>query len=126
MDTKIIALAQTISKNKEYLFNIFDVWINSNPQANEVANFADNICGNPKDAARIIESIWNTLPKKKRSDYILHVTDNMSWRKYSLKRVSEYLSEKELKQVLVEENSFIRKLVRKGTSAIVNFLTNKK
>ena len=126
VDTKIIALAQTISKNKEYLFNIFDVWINSNPQANEVANFADNICGNPKDAARIIESIWNTLPKKKRSDYILHVTDNMSWRKYSLKRVSEYLSEKELKQVLVEENSFIRKLVRKGTSAIVNFLTNKK
>lgn len=126
VDTKIIALAQTISKNKEYLFNIFDVWINSNPQANEVANFADNICGNPKDAARIIESIWNTLPKKKRSDYILHVTDNMSWRKYSLKRVSEYLSEKELKQVLVEENSFIRKLVRKGTSAIVNLLTNKK
>ena len=108
------------------MFNIFDVWINSNPQANEVANFADNICGNPKDAARIIETIWNTLSKKKRSDYILHVTDNMSWRKYSLKRVSEYLSEKELKQVLVEENSFIRKLVRKGTSAIVNLLTNKK
>ena len=50
----------------------------------------------------------------------------MSWRKYSLKRVSEYLSEKELKQVLVEENSFVRKMVRKGTSAIVNLLTNKK
>lgn len=126
VDTKIIALAQTISKNKEYLLNIFDVWINSNPQANEVAHFANNVCGNPKDAARIIESIWNTLPKKKRTDYILHVTDNMSWHKYSLKRVSEYLSEKELKQVLVEENSFVRKMVRKGTSAIVNLLTNKK
>lgn len=126
VDTKIISLAQTISKNKEYLFSIFDVWINSSPQANEVANFANNVCGNPKDAARIIETIWNTLPKKKRTDYILHVTDNMSWRKYSLKIVSEYLSEKELKHVLVEENSFIRKLVRKGTSAIVNMLTNKK
>lgn len=126
VDTKIIALAQTISKNKEYLLNIFDVWVNFNPQANEVAHFADNVCGNPKDAARIIETIWNTLPKKKRTDYVLHVTDNMSWHKYSLKRVSEYLSEKELKQVLVEENSFVRKMVRKGTSAIVNLLTNKK
>ena len=64
--------------------------------------------------------------QKERADYILHVTDNMSWRKYSLKVVSEYLSEKELKHVLVEENSFIRKLIRKGTSAIVNMLTNKK
>ena len=126
VDTKTITLAQTISKNKEYLLSIFDVWINSSPQTNEVANFANNVCGNPKDAARIIETIWNTLPKKKRADYILHVTDNMSWRKYSLKVVSEYLSEKELKHVLVEENSFIRKLIRKGTSAIVNMLTNKK
>ncbi|WP_458458507.1 hypothetical protein, partial [Pseudobutyrivibrio sp.] len=98
----------------------------SNPQANEVAHFANNVCCNPKDAARIIESIWNTLPKKKRTDYVLQVTDNMSWHKYSLKRVSEYLSEKELKQVLVEENSFVRKMVRKGTSAIVNLLINKK
>lgn len=126
VDTKTITLAQTISKNKEYLLSIFDVWINSSPQTNEVANFANNVCGNPKDAARIVETIWNTLPKKKRADYILHVTDNMSWRKYSLKVVSEYLSEKELKHVLVEENSFIRKLIRKGSSAIVNMLTNKK
>jgi hypothetical protein len=125
-DTKIITLAQTISKNKEYLLSIFDVWINSGPQTDEVANFANNVCDNPKDAARIIETIWNTLPKKKRTDFILHVTDNMSWRNYSLKIVSEYLSEKELKRVLVQENSFVRKLVRKGTSAIVNMLTNKK
>lgn len=126
VDTKTITLAQTLTKNKEYLLRIFDVWLNDSPQAKEVATFANNVCDNPKDAARIIESIWNTLPKKKRTDYVLHVTDNMSWRKYSLKRVSEYLSEKELKQVLIEENSFIRKLVRKGTSAIVCMLTNKK
>ena len=126
VDTKTITLAQTLTKNKEYLLSIFDVWLNASPQAKEVSAFANNVCDNPKDAARIIESIWNTLPKKKRTDYVLHVTDNMSWRKYSLKRVSEYLSEKELKRVLVEENSFIRKLVRKGTSAIVNMLTNKK
>lgn len=126
VDAKTIALAQTLSKNKDYLLSLFDMWLNTNPKAKEVAIFSNNVCESPKDVAHIIEIIWNTQPPKERTDYVLQVTDNMSWHKYSLKRVSEYLSEKELKKVLDEENSFIRKLIRKTSSAIINILTNKK
>jgi hypothetical protein len=126
VDTKIVNLACKISKNKEYLFGLFEIWMKSIPSAKDTANFAESLCVDAKDACRIFESIWKNLPEKKRGNFILQVTDEMSWRRYSLDRVTDLLHDKELRNVLVQENTFFKKIVRKGTSTIFGLFTGSK
>lgn len=126
VDEKTMQLACKISKNKEYLFGLFDVWVKSLPSAKETASLVEILSDEPKDVCRLLESIWKNLPDKKKSSFILQVTDAMSWRRYSLNRVADLLHDKELRGVLVQENTFLKKIVRKGTSAIFGLITGSK
>jgi len=126
VDDKTMQLACKISKNKEYLFGLFDIWMKSLPSAKETASLADVLCDESKDVCRLLESIWKNIPDKKRNSFILQVTDAMSWRSYNLNRVADLLHNKELKSVLVQENTFLKKIVRKGTSTIFGLITGSK
>jgi len=126
VDNLTIGLVQKISKNKEYLFSAFQVWLKHNPKAKDIAKFANNQCENPRDVARAIDTLWENLSKKERTDFILKVIDNMTWRKFGRDNIYEHISNKDLKQVLVQENSLIRRFVRKMTSALINMLNSDK
>ena len=126
VNSDIIKTAGIISDNKDYLFGLFATWMDSVPSSRDVVDFITTISDMPKDIANLLEIAWKTLPKKERAKFILQITDQISWRKFSLNRVEELIKDKELKQTLIKENSFTSKLVRKATSALISIISNPK
>lgn len=126
VNSDTIKMAGKISDNKDYLFGLFATWMDSVPSSRDVVDFVTTISDTPKDIANILEIAWKSLPKKERAKYILQITDQISWRKFSLNRVEELIKDKELKQTLIKENSFTGKLVRKATSALISLISNPK
>lgn len=126
VDTETIKIAKNISNNKNYLFKLFNAWINSNPPAIDIADFVNNTCETYKDVAHILDTVWNALPKRERTKYTLQISDHIRWQRFNFNRVVELLLDKELKQTLIKENSFTSKLVRKATSALISLISNPK
>jgi hypothetical protein len=126
VDTETINKAKNISNNKNYLFKLFNTWINSNPPAIDIADFVNSTCETSNDVANILDTVWKALPKRERTKYTLQISDHIRWQRFNFNRVVELLLDKELKQTLIKENSFTSKLVRKATSALISLITNPK
>jgi hypothetical protein len=120
VDVNILFTAHKMDKNSDYIREIYNVWLKTQPTIKELRDYIKGVEYLSSDIIEeIILATWESktrIIRENREDYVLIISDNSKWKSRDKKSFIKSCNDKDLARHLTNSDKLINRIIRKISS----------
>lgn len=118
VDVNILFTAHKMDKSTEYLVELYEVWLKTQPTPRELKEYVKGVAYlSPDMIEEMILATWESkirTIREKREEYVLIIADNSAWKNRDKKSFIKSCKDAYLVRHLIDSDKLIKKIIRKS------------